>query len=47
MQKKRFIKRKIQVLPEVLDAIAESEVMTNEEKNNFLKFVGYLTIKEQ
>ena len=40
-------KSKIQISAHMLDAIAESKVMHDSEKFLFLKYVGYMTEKEQ
>lgn len=40
-------KSKIQISAHMLDAIAESKVMRDSEKLLFLKYVGYMTQKEQ
>lgn len=38
---------KIQISAKVLDALADSQVINDTEKMNFLKYVGYLTYNEQ
>ncbi len=40
-------KSKIKIDPFVLDKISNSNELTNMEKINFMKYVGYMTISEK
>jgi hypothetical protein len=40
-------KSKIQIDPFILNKIAESNLLTNKEKIQFLHYVGYMTISER